>query len=229
MGPVVSYLADPVPRDPAQREAAEELSKQLYQQERPSVIAEGLDRLIAWIDGLFESAAQLSPGGGVGLVVIVLLVVAVVVAVIVRFGPLARTAGRAGEADELAPTVSGQTHRERADAFAAEGRYAEAVRERLRAVVAGLVHRELIEDRPGRTAAEVADQAGRALPSVAVDLVEAVTLFGELWYGGRTATAEHDARLREIDARVAAARPSDPATGTGARAGWVAPGATDTR
>ena len=98
-------------------------------------------------------------------------------------------------------------HRAAADAHAAAGAWAEAVRERLRAVVRSLEQRAVLDERAGRTADEAAADAGRALPSCAVGLRAAAVLFDEIWYGGRPAGPESYAALRDLDAQVQATRP----------------------
>jgi hypothetical protein len=92
-----------------------------------------------------------------------------------------------------------------ADRLAAEGRYAEAVRERLRAIVRELVDLGVIENRPGWTVTELARAAGYARPTVRPPLDAASLLFSDLWYGERAATAGHDARMRQYAAQVHAA------------------------
>ena len=54
---------------------------------------------------------------------------------------------------------------------------------------------------------EAAAEAGAALPSLAGDLRQAARLFDDIWYGGRPAGPDTDARLRAVDERVRAARP----------------------
>jgi hypothetical protein len=85
-----------------------------------------------------------------------------------------------------------------ADRLAAQGRYAEAVRERLRAMVRELVDRRVVEHRPGWTVTELAGAAGRARPSVDEPLRAAGGVFSDLWYGQLPATPQHDARMREL-------------------------------
>ena len=58
-------------------------------------------------------------------------------------------------------------HRAAAEALAAQGHLAEAVRERLRAVVRALEERGVLDPRPGRTSGEVARDAGAAAPALA--------------------------------------------------------------
>jgi hypothetical protein len=101
------------------------------------------------------------------------------------------------DTDEL-PDVPAATFASLADRLAAQGRYAEAVRERLRAMVRELVDRRVIEHRPGWTVGELAGAAGRARPAVDPPLRAAGTVFSDLWYGQRPARQEHDVRMRQL-------------------------------
>lgn len=89
-----------------------------------------------------------------------------------------------------------------ADELAAQGRYKEAVRERLRAVVRELVEREVLEYRPGWTVTELARMAGQARPATAAPLAAASEVFSRIWYGQRPALASDDALMREFAAQV---------------------------
>lgn len=105
--------------------------------------------------------------------------------------------------DEL-PDLPAQQLTMSADELAAQGRYKEAVRERLRAMVRALVERELLDYRPGWTVTELTTRAAAVYPSLAEPLRAAGELFSRIWYGGRPATAADDARMREYQATVAA-------------------------
>ncbi|MDO3682874.1 DUF4129 domain-containing protein [Micromonospora sp. C28ISP2-4] len=85
-----------------------------------------------------------------------------------------------------------------ADRLAAEGRYAEAVRERLREMVRLLVVRHVVEPRPGLTVVELTEAAARTRPQVRPTLHAAGAIFSDLWYAQRPATAAHDRRMREL-------------------------------
>jgi len=89
-----------------------------------------------------------------------------------------------------------------ADRLAAEGRFAEAVRERLRAIVRGLVERRVLEHQPGMTVTELAHAAATVAPAVDAPLRNATMIFSDIWYGERPATAEHDHRMRQLAAEV---------------------------
>jgi hypothetical protein len=192
-------------RDEAQRLARVELAN-------PAYTGEGepwMQRVIRWviekISSLLDTVGGSSPLGWFGLLGFLLLLVLVVVAVRRRTGSLSR----GPSTDEL--FASGDRNaadfRAEAEHFASSGAWAEAVRSRLRAVVRDLEDRGVVDARPGRTADEIARDAGRALPSVAADLRAAARLFDDVWYGGRTADSASYTRLVAVDVAVAAARP----------------------
>ena len=80
--------------------------------------------------------------------------------------------------------------------MAAAGRYKEAVRERLRAIVRDLIDRGVIPVSPGWTVTELARFASLSRPALASPLQVAIDVFSEIWYGLRPATADDDAQLR---------------------------------
>jgi len=203
---VIASVPVDLGRDEAAQLARDELAKQVYRDAGPGLV----ERLVRWLleqaGRLLDGAAGVSPGGYAGLVVVLLLVAAAVVAVRLKVGPLSRRATRE-EALFVGRTRTAAQHRAAADAHAATGAWAEAVRERLRAVVRSLEERAVLDERPGRTADEAAAEAGRALPDCAAGLRAAAVLFDEVWYGGRPAGPASYAALRDLDAQVQAARP----------------------
>ncbi|MEJ2887490.1 DUF4129 domain-containing protein [Actinomycetospora aeridis] len=191
--------------DPARDLAREELSGRVYQEAAPDLLQMALRWIVRRLEDLLRAASGVSPGGGWGLLVLLVLLVVVVVVVRRRFGRLARTAAAPGAV--LGGTDrTADEHRRLADGHAAAGRYDDAVRERMRAIVRSLEERTILEARQGRTAGDAAREGGRALPPVAEALLEAARRFDETVYGGRAADAAADARLREIDAAVAGTR-----------------------
>ncbi|BCJ39573.1 hypothetical protein GCM10010168_92480 [Actinoplanes ianthinogenes] len=92
-----------------------------------------------------------------------------------------------------------------ADRLAAEGRYAEAIRERLRETVGDLTRAGVITPQPGTTAAELTAAAATNRPVVGVPLGGATEIFSEIWYGRRDARRDHDDRMRTLTAEVRAA------------------------
>jgi hypothetical protein len=125
-------------------------------------------------------------------------------------GPLARRRVAAGGEVFGARVRSAAQYRADADRAAADADWRTAVLERFRAVVRELEERGVVPEQPGRTASEAADAAAARLPTLAAPLRAAARLFGDVRYGDRDATAAEDARLRELDAGVRAARPAAP-------------------
>jgi len=167
-----------------------------------------------WWTELVATIADHVPGGITGLAVIVLLLAGAVIAALYwwparRRPPATRKPAMASppvqsdaeQPDEL-PDRPAEVWRSMADRYAAEGRFAEAVRERLRAMVRSLVECGVIDNRPGWTVTELASAAGVAQPATAGPLGEATRVFSDIWYGQRAASAAHDARMRELADRL---------------------------
>ena len=193
----------PVTRGGAQAAARAELAKRAYHRNDPSLVDRGLEWLLKRLQKLLDASTSHAPGHGVGLFLIIVIVAAVVAMIVVRVGALRRTA-RASDQPifGIGETTAGD-HRKAAAQFAADGLWAEAIRERLRAIARELEQRGVLDPRPGRTAAELSREAGAQLPALADDLREATFVFDEVWYGGRTAAAADEELLRRLDARVA--------------------------
>jgi len=196
----------PIERDPAREAAERELSKGVYHADDRPLIERVLERVATWLDERFSDAAGAAPGGALGLLLLALLVTGVVALIIWRTGPMRRAASRPATDFELSSLLDADEHRRRANQLAAERRYAEAVRERMRAIVRELESRGVLDLRPGRTADEVATEAGLLVPAVAEELRGAAQVFDEVWYGGWPATAATDAAMRQADQRVQSAR-----------------------
>ncbi|SIR41024.1 DUF4129 domain-containing protein [Micromonospora avicenniae] len=106
----------------------------------------------------------------------------------------------AGPPDETLDQFT--AHLSLADRLAAEGRYAEAVRERLRDMIRELAARQVVPTQPGLTVLEVGSTATRNRPHTGPPVVAAGLIFSELWYAQRPATADHDRRMRELAAEL---------------------------
>ncbi|MGW4195996.1 DUF4129 domain-containing protein [Streptomyces sp. NPDC005004] len=195
-----------VPRDPAREAARRELSKPMYHENDPSLLQRALDAFWDWLDRLFGRAATATPGGTLGLVVVVLCVVALLAALWWRLGTPHRTPTSASPLFGERPRTAAD-HRATAEAHAAQGHWNQAVQERVRAVVRALEERALLDARPGRTADEAAAEAGRALPDHADRLRSAARDFDDVTYGGRSASEETYRRLSALDLDIQRARP----------------------
>ena len=212
-------LSAAVPVDPdaetAQRWARDELLDPIYH-ERPSL----LSQIVDWIQQQLESIKPSDSFSSAALVVVVLLIVGAVVLAFVLNGPVrrARRVGSAGSVLDADDARTSEQIRRAADAAASAQDWDLAVVERFRAIVRSLEERTVLEERAGQTAHEAADAAAVRLPDHGSDLVSAGRLFDAVAYGHETATPEDDRRLRELDARVRAARPLVPSVAGAAAA-----------
>lgn len=199
-------LVDPeLSREAARRLAHEELSKHEYADAQPSLVVRLLGRAVDALRDLLDRAGSNVPGGRAGLVLVLLVVVALVVLALVRLKP-SRAGVHGGAVFAEGRTLSAAEHRALADELAARGAFSEAVRERLRAVVRDLEARGVLDPRPGRTADEVAAEAGRLVPSIAEPLRRGARTFDEVWYGGRDADASSYQVLVDVDRTVSGTR-----------------------
>jgi hypothetical protein len=200
----LSAAVDALSREEAAEAARDELAKRPYQDAQPSLAVRAITWVLERLADLLDTAAATAPGGLLGVLLLLALLAAVVAVVLTRLRP-----GRTGSGRMLfdaGRTLTAADHRTRAAEAAAAGRFDDAVRERLRAVVRELEARGVLDPRPGRTADEVAREAGAAVPEVAGDLRRAVQVFDEVWYGGRPATAESYRVLVEVDDRLVGRR-----------------------
>ncbi|MET8949753.1 DUF4129 domain-containing protein [Streptomyces sp. NPDC004393] len=187
-----------IPRDPAREAARRELAKRMYHENDPSLLQRALNAFWDWVSGLLDAASTATPGGSVGLLVIVLAVLALVGALWWRLGIPRRLPTSSATLFEDRPKSAAE-HRAAAEAHAAQGHWNQAVQERMRAVVRSLEERALLDVRPGRTADEAATEAGRALPDHADRLHTAARDFDDVTYGGRAAGEGTYRRLASLD------------------------------
>ncbi|MCK8438878.1 DUF4129 domain-containing protein [Streptomyces sp. D2-8] len=195
-----------VPRDPAREAARRELSKRMYHEDDPSLFQRALDAFWDWLGKLFNAASTATPGGTLGLVVIILAVIAVLAALWWRLGTPRRQPTSSAALFDDRPR-SAADHRATAEAHAAQGHWNQAVQERMRALVRALEERALLDVRPGRTADEAAAEAGRALPAHTDRLRTAARDFDDVTYGGRSATEQSYHRIAELDRDLERTKP----------------------
>ncbi|MCV7280898.1 DUF4129 domain-containing protein [Mycolicibacterium flavescens] len=181
--------------DAAHDAAQRELAKPIYP--KPSLT----DRIGEWIDDLIYRLASEGasvPGGWVTLSVLgVLLVLAVLLAI--------RTARRAVRSNRSRPALfdshdmSAAEHRAAAERCAEAGDWAAAIRHRLRAVARRLEETGVLDPVPGRTATELARDAGRELPHLNAELASAATAFNDVTYGERPGTETAYLAVADLD------------------------------
>jgi hypothetical protein len=155
-----------------------------------------------------------SASHGITVVLIILAIFLLVVAVllVLRWLGKPRTAKKSTESDKhKSKNADGQTeefltgaarHRRDAELAAAAGDWAEAIRERFRAVIGTLDERGLLPERADRTADEAARDAGAILPGRGEALAAAARAFDEVEYGEYVGTAANYAVISEVDEAV---------------------------
>lgn len=192
-------------RDAARDAAQRELSRREYDDAQPPLLLRVMGRVLRALGDLLDGATAGIGNGTLARVLLLAVLAGVVTVALLRLGPLGRQRATGAVFGDGAVRTAAQ-HRQAGDALAAEGRFAEAVRERLRAVVRELEARGVLDPRPGRTAGEVARDAGATVPALAGDLRRGAAVFDEVWYGGRAATAHDHTALVELDERVRTTR-----------------------
>lgn len=203
-------------RDAARDAAQHELSRPIYP--RPSLT----DRLWDWLDDLLYRVTldgSKFPGGWLTLIVLVLLLAAAVV-LAVRVARRAMGTARSGEYSLFSDQVrSAAEHRATAEQSAAQGDWAAAIRHRVRAVARALEESGVLTPVAGRTATELARDAGLSLPKFAGELSDAATTFNDVTYGGRPGTESAYRLITDLDGRLGAV--AHPVPAAAASAGWT--------
>ncbi|MEB3034854.1 DUF4129 domain-containing protein [[Mycobacterium] nativiensis] len=181
------------------REAAErELSKPIYP--RPSPKQQFIDFIETLVRRLVLKGAEL-PGGWFTISLLLILLVAA--------GLVAIHVGRRTLRDRRrdrplfgAAQLSAAEHRATAQRCAAAGDWAQAIRHRLRAVARELEETGVVHPAPGRTATELARDAGAVLPGLAGELFRAAETFNDVNYGELPATEGGYRIVAELDDQV---------------------------
>jgi hypothetical protein len=191
----------PITRDGAQHDARRELSKAIYhQQSDPWPV-----RAVRWIghqlDTILNKALEHAPAGDVGALSLVVLFAVVVALIVWRVGVPQRVA-TIGAVMTGTTTLTAAEHRRRSETAAVTGDYATAVLERMRAITRELEERNILDTRPGRTATEVATDAGPRLTGGAGHLHDAARTFNDVVYGGAAADADRLEVLVTADSLV---------------------------
>jgi hypothetical protein len=185
-----------IDRDAAHEAAQRELGKPIYPK------ASLTERLMDWIDELLYKLmveGSSVPGGWFTItVLLILLAVAVVVAVRIARRTM-RTNRGGGDALFGEHELSAAEHRATAEQYAAAGNWAAAIRHRLRAVARQLEENGVLDPVPGRTATEVARDAGRAVPNLAAELLRAADAFNDVTYGERPGTETAYRMITDLD------------------------------
>ena len=162
-------------------------------------------RIWQWLARLPGTAGNIVPGGWFGLIALAILAI-LTITIIIFWARPART-GRAAAGSVLggAPSTA-RDYRRAAERLAAAGDYAGAIVECVRAIAAELDERGVLSPRPGRTADELAAEAGGELPGLAGDLRTVTRLFDDIRYGDREGSQAGYLLVSRLDRQVRAAR-----------------------
>ncbi|MHA7650070.1 DUF4129 domain-containing protein [Mycobacterium sp. ML4] len=185
-----------IDRDAAHDAAQRELSKPIYP--RQSLTEEIVDKINEFLLKLVLKTSHVS--GGWFTVTVLLIVLSIAIFVAVRVARRTMRTNRGGDYELFgAGQLTAAQHRATAEAFAAEGNWAAAIRHRLRAVARELEETGVLVQVPGRTANELAHDAGAALPHLAAELSQAATVFNDVTYGERPGTQSAYQMIADLD------------------------------
>jgi hypothetical protein len=185
-----------IDHDAARQAAQSELEKPIYTK------ASAAQQFDQWINELLyrllEKSAKIPGGWFTATVLLILLAVAVAVAIHVARRTMRTKRGGDYQLFEAALLTAAQ-HRATAESYAAEGNWAAAIRHRLRAVARQLEEAGVLNPALGRTANELARDAGAALPHLAGELSQAATAFNDVTYGERPGTQDAYQMIADLD------------------------------
>jgi Domain of unknown function (DUF4129) len=199
-----------IDRDAAHQAAQRELAKPVYPKGSPT------QRFHEWVHELLYHVVEKGssiPGGWFTLsVLLTLLIVAIVIAIRIARRTMRTHRGTDYQLFDTGQLSAGQ-HRATAEGFAAEGNWSVAIRHRLRAVARGLEETGVLNPAPGRTANELARDAGACIPHLASELSRAATAFNDVTYGEQPGTPAAYQMIVDLDDHLrfrSAAGPTGP-------------------
>jgi len=194
-----------IDRDAAHQAAQTELGKPIYSK------ASTGQQVIAWIQEqlyrLLQRVATIPGGWFTTTVLLILLAIAVAVAI-----HMVRRTMRTKRGDDHmlfdAAQLTAAQYRATAESYAVDANWTAAIRHRLRAVARQLEETGVLNPAPGRTAYELARDAGAALPYLAGELSQAATAFNEVAYGDQPGTQAAYQMIADLDDRLRSGSPT---------------------
>ena len=188
-----------IDRDAAHQAAQHELAKAIYPK------ASAAQRFHDWVDELLYRLLEKASSVPGGLLAITVLLIVLVVGVVVAFRVVRQTmrTSRGGDYQLFdAGQLGAAQHRAAAERFAAEGNWTAAIRHRLRAIAREFEETGLLNPTPGRTANELAFEAGGRLPHLASELSRAAAAFNDVTYGEQPGTSAAYQMIVDLDYHV---------------------------
>jgi hypothetical protein len=209
-----------IDRDAAHDAAQHELNNAIYP--RGSLT----DQLMRLLDDLLHeimSGGASVPGGWLTITVLLIAVAVAVVAAIRVARRTMRTDRGRQSALFGSIEMSSAEHRAAAEQSAARGDWALAIKHRLRSVARHLEETAVLHPVPGRTATELARDAGQAIPELADELRRAAVAFNDVTYGELPGTEPTYRMVADLDDHLLTHATGVPAAeGTsGVADGWV--------
>jgi Domain of unknown function (DUF4129) len=196
-----------IDHDAAHQAAQDELNKPIYSKD--SAREQIFDWLNEQIYRLLQKTSSL-PGGWVTATVLFILLA---IAVIVAYRIVRRTLRTNRGGDHLlfeTTQLTAAQHRATAEDYAVDGNWAAAIRHRLRAVARQLEETGVLNPAPGRTANELARDAGAALPHLDSELSQAAMAFNDVTYGEQPGTQSAYQMIVDLDNHLRSRSPAIP-------------------
>jgi hypothetical protein len=194
-----------IDRDAAHQAAQSELSKPIYAK------ASAEERFADWVNELIyrllQKASSIPGGLFTATVLIILLAVGVVVAIHIARRTMRTNRGGDYQLFEAAQLTAAQ-HRATAEGYAAEANWTAAIRHRLRAVARQLEETGVLNPAPGRTANELARDAGAAIPHLTGELSQAAMAFNDVTYGEQPGTQSAYQMIADLDDHLRSRSPA---------------------
>jgi hypothetical protein len=195
--------------DEARRWAAEELAKAEYRDAAPGWLDSLWKSILDWLRSLDGGQGPDASGAApwIGVAIAVLIGAAIILAR-PRLNAKTKRARAVFDAD---PTVSAVAYRKRAAAAAAAGDWGAAVVDCFRALVRTAEERNVLDDRPGRTADEVARELALPFSAKARPLAAAARTFDGIRYGKESAGPDDYAAMHDLDTVLQSLTPASAA------------------
>lgn len=193
--------------DPARRWLIDELSRAEYQPSLSERIRQALSDLLDWLTRDLK-------GGSLPAWIFMLAAAVAVLALALALSRLRRDR-RVTEAADVFDDVrrTAVEHRALAAAALADGDYATALIESVRAITAGLIDRDLLSDLPGVSSLEVLQCCVGAFPTTQASAVTTIRRFDEVRYGDRAPERTWAKAAADLDAQLSTLEPVDSASG----------------
>jgi hypothetical protein len=199
--------AEPLPgptQDPAvtHRQADEILSRREFQRAQPNLL-QRIGRTVG--DGFAALLRGLVNGGINAVVAWVILSIGAAVVVLVAVRLTRDVRADPGRRAMVLPPEGRRSPIEwavLAEDYEARAEWKDALRCRYRALLAELVARHILRDRPAETTGEYRGEVSTRLPDAAVAFGGASELFERAWYGDRPTGPVENQRFRELADQV---------------------------